>query len=86
MKSDETTEKITVRLPHSVYHTLRNQAYQQNISLPEFIQRKIDLKPGREPQQKADASSLAALPLREILAKTKPIGFHPDERLDFFHG
>ena len=86
MKSDETTEKITVRLPHSVYHALRNQAYQQNVSLPEFIRRKIDIKPGQEPRGIDESNSLAALPLREILAKTRPVGFHPDERLDFFRG
>lgn len=86
MKSNEPTEKITVSLPYSVYHILRSQAHQQNVSLPEFIQRKIQLKPAVEPVIKMNVASLAELPLREILAKTKPVGFAPDERLDFFHG
>ncbi|WP_435894286.1 hypothetical protein [Oceaniferula spumae] len=78
--NDEPTEKLTIQLPHSVYHALRNQAKRQNVSLPEFVQRKIELKPG-EP---GSLQRLADLPLREILARTAPVGFDPDERLDFF--
>jgi len=74
------TEKLTIHLPHSVYHTLRNQAKRQNLSLPEFVQKKIELKPG-EP---GSLERLAELPLKEILARTTPVGGDPDERLDFF--
>lgn len=86
MKHDDASEKITVCLPHSVYHALRNQAYSQGLSLPEFIRKKVDLKPSKKPEVLTNTESLAALPLREILDKTRPVGFHPDERLDFFHG
>ncbi len=87
MQNDkEAIKKITVRLPHSVYHVLRNQAYQQNVSLPDFIRRKMDIKPRKEPVKTDEGRSLAALPLREILAQTTPAGFDPDDRLDFFHG
>jgi len=75
--NNEPTHKITLTLPSSLYHALRNQAYAQNISLPEFIQKKIKLSP-------SEPSSFADLPLKELIAKTTPHSHHPDSRLDFF--
>jgi len=83
--NDTNTEKITICLPCSVYHHLRQQAYKQNISLPEFIRKKIVLKPV-EISCHQEIRSLASLPVREILAKTKPVGVDGNERLDFFNG
>jgi len=81
-------EKITVRLPRSIYHSLRNQAYEQNIALPDFIRSKVDLVPADEEIRKSDKGclGLSSLPLREIFSQTAPVGYSPDERLDFFHG
>ncbi|MFK7910801.1 MAG: hypothetical protein AB8F34_09360 [Akkermansiaceae bacterium] len=75
MKKNE-REKITIELPTSVYHALRNEAKRRGLDLPEFIRRKIELKP-------ADPSLLAGLPLREILSRTTPAD--GGDRLDFFH-
>mgnify|MGYP006945907569 len=77
----QTAEKITIHLPHVVYRALRSQAHRQNLSLPEFIQQKIKLKPLEPPVH----GHLSGLPLREILEQTTPVGMDPDERLDFFH-
>ena len=76
MKS-EGTQKITITLPHAVYHQLRNEAQRQGVSLPEFIKQKVHLKPSQ-------ASPLANLPVQKILEITAPDFRHPDERIDFF--
>jgi len=92
MIDDETTEKVTICLPYSVYHGLRNQAYEQNISLPEFIRRRINLKPAQPLGGEilcggnSATSSLSDLPLSEIFKRTTPKDLDPDERIDFFHG
>ncbi|MBK1856002.1 hypothetical protein JO972_13610 [Verrucomicrobiaceae bacterium 5K15] len=78
--NETSSEKITIQLPHSVYHALRNQAKKQNLSLPEMVQQKIVL----EPAEPGSLERLAKLPLREILARTAPVGMDPDDRLDFF--
>ncbi len=75
--NSEPTEKITITLPCALYHTLRNQAYGKGISLPEFIQRKIKLRP-------SELNPLADLPLKDIIQQTTPHSSHPDSRLDFF--
>jgi len=74
---DKATEKITIILPCSLYHTLRNQAYKQGLSLPEFIQRKIQLRP-------SESSPLADLPLKKLIEQTTPDVAPTDSRLDFF--
>ena len=90
MTNDDEIEKITICLPSALYNVLRNQAYRQNISLPEFVRRKVDLKPSPSGKNsfgmEVDGVMLSKLPLNELLAKTAPVGFHPDERLDFFRG
>lgn len=68
-------EKITIELPAALYHVLRNEAKRQGLDLPDFVRRKIELKP-------SDATSLSRLPLSEILARTMPID--GEDRLDFF--
>ena len=73
----EATEKITITLPHALYHQLRNEARRQNISLPDVIQKKIQLKP-------SEPLPLARLPLKEIIAQTKPSALSSDVRLDFY--
>ncbi|MCP5538454.1 MAG: hypothetical protein H7A51_19750 [Akkermansiaceae bacterium] len=73
----EPTEKITITLPHTLYHSLRNQAYKQGVSLPEFIQRKVQLRP-------SEPSPLAHLPLKKLIQQTTPETTNPDARLDFF--
>ena len=72
---NEPAQKITLTLPNNLYHTLRNQARKQNLSLPEFIQKKIQLRP---------ADPLSKLPLKDLIARTTPKSPHPDARLDFF--
>jgi len=84
MKSDE-TEKIIIQLPHRLYHRLRDQAYQHNLSLPDFVRERIELRSTEDSQTK-NMESLSTLSVKEILAKTKPTHWHVDERLDFFHG
>lgn len=74
---DEPTEKLTITLPQALYHALRNQAYKQGLSLPEFIQKKIQLRP-------ADTTALAALPLKELIEKTTPASLPTDSRIDFY--
>lgn len=73
----EHTEKITITLPSALYHTLRDQAYKQGVSLPEFIQKKIKLRP-------SEPTPLADLPLKELIQQTTPKSATPDSRLDFF--
>lgn len=75
--NNENSQKITITLPHAVYHQLRKEAQRQKLSLPEFIKQKVQLKP-------SEASSLANLPVHKILAITTPDLKHPDERIDFF--
>ncbi len=75
--NNEPTRKITLTLPNNLYHTLRNQAHKQGLSLPDFIQKKIQLRP-------SPPSTLSTLPLKELIAQTSPPSTHPDERLDFF--
>ena len=74
---NEPTEKLTITLPQSLYHALRNQAHKQGVSLPEFVQKKIRLRP-------ADAAALAELPLKDLIARTTPETQNPDSRLDFY--
>ena len=74
---NEPAKKITVNLPDALYHRLRNEAHQQNLSLPEFIKKKVDLKPMKP-------TPLAKLPLKDLLAQTTPRFSHPDSRIDFF--
>jgi|GEM_PF-1842487 hypothetical protein len=76
MKS-EGTQKITITLPHAVYHRLRNEAKRQKLSLPELVHKKIQLRPSQP-------APLAILPLKEILAITAPEAINPEARLDFF--
>ncbi|MGB0993989.1 MAG: hypothetical protein ACPG32_16155 [Akkermansiaceae bacterium] len=71
-------EKIQIELPASIYHALRNEAKRQGIDLPQFIRKKINLKPMPQPM----VENLARLPLREILAHTEPE--RSEDRLDFF--
>jgi len=73
----EGTQKITITLPHAVYHRLRNEAQRQKISLPELVNKKIQLRPSQP-------APLATLPLKEILAITTPVAVSQDARLDFF--
>ncbi|MBT8036799.1 MAG: hypothetical protein KJO21_04570 [Verrucomicrobiae bacterium] len=74
---NETTEKLTITLPSSLYHSLRNKAHKQAISLPEFIQKKIQLRPN-------DTAALAELPLKELIEKTTPTSLNADARIDFY--
>lgn len=86
--SHKNKKKITVRLPDAIYHSLRNQAYEQNISLPDFVRSMVDFVPASGEKELCDQSqrSLSSLPLREILSRTAPLSSSSDERLDFFHG
>lgn len=75
---NERTQKITITLPHTLYHRLRHEAHQQSLSLPEFVNKKIQLRP-------TEATPLAHLSLKEILAITAPPkSIAPDTRIDFF--
>jgi len=67
------TEKITITLPTSLYYSLRNQAKKQNLSLPEFIEKRIKLQPSNP--------SLSTLPLNQLLKTTAPKRKNP---LDFY--
>ena len=67
----ESTEKITLKLPSTLYHALRNQAYKQGVALPDFIKSKIELKP-------STGSDLADLSLKELIRKTEPRSMNPD--------
>ena len=80
---NEATRKIIITLPQSVYHSLRGEAHKQNVSLPEFIKKKVQLRPAKT-QPAVDLRNLADLPLKKILAITAPKMNHPDERIDFF--
>ena len=73
----EGTQKITITLPHAVYHRLRNEAQRQKLSLPELVNKKIQLR-------SSQPTPLATLPLKEILAITTPEAIFPEARLDFF--
>jgi len=73
----EKSKKITITLPHAVYHRLRKEAHQQQLSLPEFVKNKVQLRPGQ-------ATPLAELPLKDILTITAPASIPPDARIDFF--
>ena len=79
----EAPQKITITLPESVYLSLRREAHRQNISLPEFVKRAVQLRPKKSPTENA-LKGLADLPLEKLLAITKPKICHPDERIDFF--
>ena len=68
-------EKITIELPAALYHALRNEAKRQGLDLPDFVRRKIDLKP-------SDTAGLSQLSVSEILARTVPA--EGEDRLDFF--
>ncbi|MBT8044914.1 MAG: hypothetical protein KJO79_08180 [Verrucomicrobiae bacterium] len=70
-------EKTTITLPSALYHHLRYQAQQQELSLPEFIQKKVQLRPSKP-------TPLAQLPLKQIIQATTPKTAAPDSRLDFF--
>lgn len=83
MMNQKPDQKITLSLPHSLYHQLRNEAHRRNLSLPEFIQKKIQLQPGPL-NQPTNAATLGELPLKEILARTAPLTMSADERLDFY--
>ena len=84
MKSGK-SEKLVIQLPHDLYHQLRDQAYKHNLSLPDFVRQRVELKPSAE-KDSAELKDLSELPVKDILAQTKPINWHADERLDFFHG
>lgn len=73
----KSTEKITITLPSALYHQLRNEAHRQGITLPEIIRKKVQLQP-------SEPSSLAKLPLSEIIAQTTPKPMSPEARLDFY--
>lgn len=73
--SERDSEQITIELPRRLYHVLRREAKRQGVELPDFVKRKIKLKP-------SEVKGLAKLPLSEILARTAPIG--GEDRLDFF--
>jgi hypothetical protein len=73
--SDTENKKITIELPTGLYHALRSEAKRQGLDLPDFVRRKIDLKPSAR-------SSLANLPLSQILSQTAPV--EGEDRLDFF--
>jgi len=75
--NQEPSTKITLSLPSGVYHRLRNEAHRQNISLPEMIRKKIEIKP-------IEPSTLAELSLKEIIQRTTPQSSSPDTRIDFF--
>ena len=75
--NNDHSHKVTITLPQSVYHRLRNEANRKGISLPEFIKKKVQL-------EAKEASPLANLPIKQILAATAPDLRHPDERIDFF--
>lgn len=75
--NDDPTKKITITLPSAVYHQLRNQAYKQGLSLPEFIQKKVKLRP-------SEPNPMARLPLKKLIQQTTPKTSDPDARLDFF--
>ena len=74
---NEPAKKITLTLPGALYHRLRDEAYQQNLSLPEFIKKQVDIKP-------AKPTPLEELHLKDLLAQTTPQFLHPDSRIDFF--
>lgn len=74
--SERDNKKISIELPPALYHALRNETKRQGLELPDFVRRKIDLKP-------AEPSFLSQLPLSEILARTAPAD--SGDRLDFFH-
>lgn len=75
----ESTERITLTLPSSLYHALRSQAYRQGVSLPEFIKKKVELQP-------SSSSDLASLPLKDLIRKTEPkqVSGSPDSCIDFY--
>ena len=73
--TEDHREKITIELPAALYHALRNKAKREGLDLPDFVRRKIELKP-------SDATNLSRLPLSEILARTVPA--EGEDRLDFF--
>jgi hypothetical protein len=75
--NNKPTEKKTITLPASLYHKLRNQAYKQGLSLPEFIQERIQLEPSKP-------TPLAQLSLKQLIEQTTPKSTNPDSRLDFF--
>ena len=79
------TEKIVIRLPHELYHRLRNQAYQHNLSLSDFVRQRIELK-STKGNQSDNLEGLAGLSVKEMLARTEPDDLHLDDRLDFFCG
>ncbi|MDG1357475.1 MAG: hypothetical protein P8P36_04710 [Akkermansiaceae bacterium] len=73
----QTDQKITITLPAPLYHSLREQAHQQGISLPTIIRKKITLKPSA-------TGDLAKLSVKEMIQKTAPRHHGPESRLDFF--
>lgn len=73
----KTDQKITLTLPAALYHNLRKQAYQQGVSLPAIIRKKIELQP-------SETSRLAKLSVKEIIQHTAPKYQEPESRLDFF--
>jgi len=74
---EQPDQKITITLPASVYHKLRQQAHQQGLSLPAIIQKKITLKPSHE-------NNLAQLSVKQMIQQTAPKYHGPESRLDFF--
>ncbi len=81
--NDESTKQLTLTIPTALYHTLRNEAYRQGVSLPDVIKSRVQLRPSTDA---ASFARLASLPLSEIMSRTEPsaVTSHPDACIDFY--